>query len=205
MAKEIIKRQEGIEELRDETRDTLSELRNETELHVEKKKVKDISEKDYNDLCLREKLTDKQLQQVVNFSNKNDRILNLWLTRITDNQAKILSEAFRINLNWLTSITNDQLEILSKKEGHLGLDWLKYLTDAQILLLSRIERLSLNWLKFLSNEQILLLLSWNVEILSLNWLEYILDTQAKLLSKVRILNINESILTPRQREILWRE
>ena len=53
MAKEIIKRQEGIEELRDENRDTLPELRNETELHVEKKKVKDISEKDYNDLCLR--------------------------------------------------------------------------------------------------------------------------------------------------------
>lgn len=195
-----------------EFREDLSELKQKiikSNPDIEQGEVKDITNEEYNDLCLHETLTDEETQQVVKFSNKNDTPLVLWLTSMTDNQTKILSNAFRLELNWLTSIPTQQLEILSKKEGLLALDWLKYLTDTQAALLSRIERLHLNWLEYLTDKQVSLLLSWNVEILELNWLKGITDTQAILLSKSRnpllFLHINDNILTSRQRKILWRE
>ena len=205
MTGEIIGRQEGLEWLIDEIRDDLSEFKTETESYIEKRKIKEISQEKYDKLCLRKTLTDKETQQVVKFANEHDLHLNLWLTNITDNQAKILSEAFRLELNWLTNITLDQLEILSKKEGLLALDWLKSLTEAQALLLSKVERLHLNWLNGITEKAAYLLLIWNVEILELKWLEKMTDAQAKLLSSLgNRLRINEDVLTTTQKKILWR-
>lgn len=208
---DIINEQEAIEEIENGTKESLFMLKWEVDKSYksdyEQAEVRDITKEEYDELCSHETLTDEEAQQVVKFSNKNDIVLDLWLTKITDNQAQILSDAFRLELNWLTNITLDQLKKLSKKEGLLALDWLKSLTEEQALILSNIERLHLNWVEYLTDKQVALLLWWNVEILELKWLKRITDVQAGLLSKSRNpllgLHINDSILTPRQRQILY--
>lgn len=192
---------------------------------------KDITKSQYEKLSESQKLTDSEVKQLVKYSIKNeDSKLNLsrltsiteeqvkilsnwnieslrldWLTRITDEQVKILSnwDIERLLLG-LTSITDEQAEILSSWNiKRLVLFWLTRITDEQVKILSNwnIERLALGLIS-ITDKQAEILSNWNIKKLWLSWLTRMTDKQAEEFAKLEELNIDSSILTPKQKDIL---
>ena len=114
---------------------------------------------------------------------KAPRVLSLWFTKLTNEQAKILStRKWSLSLNKLQTITDEQLELLlSWHNWDLSLDGLIALTDKQAELLWNYKStLSLNGLKELSEKQTEYF-SWHYNNLSLDWLESLTTSQIKML------------------------
>ena len=176
------------------------------------------------------RLTSITEEQVKILSNWNIESLRLdWLTRITDEQVKILSNwnIESLRLDWLTSITEEQVKILSNWNIEILLLGLTSITDEQAEILSswNIKRLVLFWLTSITDEQVKILSNWNIERLALglisitdkqaeilsnwnikklwlSWLTRMTDKQAEEFAKLEELNIDSSILTPKQKDIL---
>ena len=135
----------------------------------------------FNDLCQKEVLTDEEVDFVVKYENEN----GVWalslnkLKSITDEQAKKLSNVRALWLDWLTSITDKQAEELSKV--WILFIGLRSITDKQAEYFSKLK------------------------LLALDKLESVTDNQLEYLAKIKKLSINKYIiLTPRQKEILWK-
>jgi len=144
--------------------------------------VDDISEEQYRDLCVKEKLTYDEIKEVVKYSNNNDKGVVLFLTSISIEQAKMLSKIKHfVDLDYLENITDDEAEELSKQWKSLILPRLKSITDSQAKSFAKVKSLNLRWLQSIT------------------------DSQAMELSNLEInLYLNENILTPTQKTILAR-
>ena len=122
-----------------------------------------------------ERISDSQAKELWKVCKLEMPILN----NLTDTQAKYLNNVDYLQLHSLNSITDTQARFLSQKTNkYLFLDWLTNITDKQAEYLSKVENLQLRWLTGIT------------------------DKQAIYLSKVKNLNLNENILTPKQKEIL---
>ena len=146
--------------------------------------VDDISEKQYQDLCAKDQLTDDEVWKVVKYNNNNESGsgIVLSLTSLPVQQAKILSEVKHYVLLYkLENISDDAAEELSKQWESLFLPRLNRITDAQAKSFTRLKSLDLRWLKSIT------------------------DSQAKELSNLEEnLYLNENILSPIQKTILTR-
>lgn len=155
-------------------------IKKEDEEEAEFLLVEDISEEEYNDLCMKNQLTDDEVRKVVKYNNNNKSGIVLFLTSVSVEKAKILSKAKGfVTLPYMEIITDDAAEELSKQWESLNLRWLKSITDSQAKSFAK------------------------VKILNLRWLKSITDSQASELSDLEHnLYLNEDILTPKQKTIL---
>lgn len=153
-------------------------------------------------------ITDKQAESLW----KESRVVELnWLEKITDKQAEYLWKVEQhVSLNWLKSLTDKQAEELWGVTA-ISLNWLTNITDKQVENLLKTKKnsgsyacLELNWLTSITDKQATELAKVT-GVLSLSWLKSITDKQATELAKGHyfIMNINEDILTTKQKKILW--
>ena len=113
--------------------------------------VEQITSDEYLHLIKNKSFTDNEIKKLVKYVSGGSLILD-YLTSITDEQAKVLSDLKNLSLNWLKNITDEQAKYLWKI-NYLQLDWLETITDEQAKRLSSVNVLSLRWLKWLTYEQ----------------------------------------------------
>ncbi len=108
---------------------------------VKGNEVKDtMNQRKFDELCDKERLTDLEVKQIVEYVNKNSKYLELDnLKVITDTQAEMLSGVEELYLKWLKSITDRQARSLSKVKEFLDLSWLRKISDEQAKSLAKTD------------------------------------------------------------------
>ena len=157
-------------------------IKKEDEEEAEFLLIDDISKEQYDDLRVKNQLTDDEVRKVVKYSNNTNNGVVLFLTSISVEQAKILSKVNKfVVFRNLENISDDEAEELSKQWEFLWLSWLKGITDSQAKSFAKVKTLDLRWLKSIT------------------------DSQARELSNLENnLYLNEDILTSIQKTILTR-
>jgi hypothetical protein len=106
--------------------------------------VDDISEEEYEALCVKNQLTDDEIKEVVKYSINNEIGIVLLLTSLSVKQARILSKAKHfVGLLDLESITDEAAEELSKQGESLQLPKLGSITDSQAKSFAKVKSLEL--------------------------------------------------------------
>lgn len=107
---------------------------------VKSNEVQNSMKKRYEELCNKERLTDSEAKEIVEYANKNSKYLELDnLKVINDAQAEILSGVEELYLRWLTGITDRQAKSLAKVTEFLDLSWLRKMSDEQAIALAKTE------------------------------------------------------------------
>ena len=148
---------------------------------------------------------DKEVAEVL-VECKGNCYLN-WLTSIDKEVAEVLAKGQGdLELNWLTSIDKEVAEALAKHQGEcLYLNWLTGIDKEVAEALAKYQGdLELNWLTSIDKEVAEVLAKHQGEYLYIGWLESITDDVERELAKLESLRIDEEILTPEQKQILWK-
>ena len=165
----------------------------------------DMDREKYLDLCMKESLTDDEVQWLVKYeiecAKRNDcsAFIQCHITSITDKQAEYLSNVDGLELQELTKITDKQAEYLSNV-SHLSLE-ITSITDKQAECLSNVDNLFLSCLTKITDKQAECLS--NVSTLYLGWLKSITDKQLATIigHGTCLLTLDERILSSDQRKL----